>query len=103
MDNDTGGAALTFRELPKEQQIELRNEYFKTVDAKKIKKIIITFAVVFAAIVITGAVLGVMTGYASYFSTTPVCVFTFVPVLISQKKFENWLMAEKNITFRRTK
>ena len=94
---------LVFKELPKEQQKALQKEYSQTAEAKQMGKRVIIVAVIFAVIVIAGAVVGVLTGHAGFYSATPTFFICIWPAIISQQKFEKWLEAEKNIIMKRKK
>ena len=94
---------LIFRELPKEQRKALQKEYFGTAEAKKMNKQFIIIAVIFAALVITGAIIGILTNHESFFATFPTFFICIWPAIISQQKFEKWLEAEKNIVMKRKK
>ncbi|MCL1918000.1 MAG: hypothetical protein FWG14_06755 [Peptococcaceae bacterium] len=92
-----------FKELPKEQRKALQKEYFKTAEAKKMNRTFIIVAIIFAVVVIAGAVIGVLTGYDGFFGTFPALFICIWPAMISQQKFEKWLEVEKNIVMKREK
>ncbi|MCL1805783.1 MAG: hypothetical protein FWG28_07290 [Clostridiales bacterium] len=102
-ENSADNTPLFYRELPKERQRELQQEYFQTAEAKKMKKRLILVVVIFAVVVIASAVIGVWTGHASAFTTTPTFLICIWPAILSQTKFEKWLEAEKNILMKRKK
>ena len=94
MENNTGNEPLLFKELPKEQRKALQKEYFKTAEAKKMNRTFIIVAVIFAVVVIAGAVIAVITKHDSFFGTFPTFLICIWPAIISQQKFEKWLVDE---------
>ncbi|MCL2867796.1 MAG: hypothetical protein FWF47_08585 [Clostridia bacterium] len=88
---------LVFKELPKEQRKALQKEFSKTTAAKKGNKTLIIIAILFAAIALTGAVLGLVTGHESSLATFPAFFLCIIPSVVHQQRFEKWLKEEKNI------
>ena len=86
-----------FKELPKEQRKALQKEYYATAEAKKMNKTLIIVAVIFGAIVIAGTIIGLLESNESYFATFPTVIICIIPAVVSQNKFEKWLISEKNI------
>jgi len=104
MSNENGGEfglgngeSIIYKELPKEQKKALQKEFQKTAEAKKMNRLFITMAVIFAIMVIAGAIIGVKTGHEGYFATFPIFFICILPAIVSQNKFEKWLLTEKNI------
>ena len=96
-DNAIGNQPQLFKELPKEQRKALQKEYNQTAEAKKANKTFTIIAIIFAVVVITCAVIGLLTDNDGFFGTFPVFIICIWPAIISQQKFEKWLAAEKNI------
>ena len=92
---------LIFKELPKEQRKALQKEYSKTAESKKMNKTLTIVAVITGAIVITSAIIGLLTKHESFFVTFPVFFFCIYPAVINQNNFEKWLTSEKNIVMKR--
>ena len=103
MENNAGDELLFYKELPKEKRKALRKEYFKTSEAKKMNRTFIIVAVIFAVVVIAGAVIAAITKRDSFYGTFPIYLLCVWPAVISQQKFEKWLAAEKNIAMKRKK
>jgi len=103
MEDNPGNEPLVFKELPKEQQKALHKEYAKTDEAKKMKRLFITLAVIFAAVVIAIAVISIVTKNGSFSVAYPTFLVCIWPAVIQQQKFEKWLAAEKNIIVRKKK
>ena len=101
MENNTVNGPLLFKELPKEQRKALQKEYSKTAEAKKMNRTFIIVAVIFAAVVIAGAVIGVLTGHEGFFGTFPAFLICIWPAIIGQQKFEKWLETEKSIVMKK--
>ena len=99
----TNNEPLIFKELPKEQRKALQKEYAQTAEAKKLNRIFIIVAVLFAAIVIAGAVYSLLTDHDYPFATFPTFIICIFPAVISQNKFEKWLLDEKTILVKREK
>ena len=94
MDNNK---PLIFKELTKEQRKALQKEYSATAEAKKMNKTLTIVAVIIGAIVITSAIIGLLTKHESFFTTFPAVIICIWPAFISQSKFEKWLASEKNV------
>ena len=94
---------LVFNELPKEQRKALQKEFSQTAESKKMSRIFIIVAVIFAALVITSAIIGIYTDHDGFFTTFPTFFICIWPAVISRQKFEKWLEAEKNIVMKRNK
>ena len=100
-DSNANNEALIFKELPKEQRKALRKEFSKTAEWKKTNTTLTIVAVIIGAIVIVGAIIGMVTEHKGFFGTFPTFFFCIWPAMISQQKFEKWLAAEKNIAIKR--
>jgi len=103
MEGNPGNEPLVFKELPKEQQKALQKEFSETPEAKRLKRLFITIAIIFTAVVIAIAVISIVTeNYSSSvaYPTFLICIF---PAVMRQQKFEKWLEAEKNIVVRKKK
>lgn len=74
-----------------------------TAESKKINRTLIIVVVIFAALVIAGAVIGIMTDHEGFFAVSPTFFICIWPAIISQQKFEKWLAEEKNIVMKREK
>jgi len=98
---DANSSPLVYKELSKEQKKALQKEFNKTDESKKMGRILIIVAAIFGAIMIIGAVIGVMTGNDGYYVTFPTFFIILLPAAISQQKFEKWLAKEKNIVMKR--
>ena len=94
---------LFYNELPKEKRKELQKEFSKTAEAKKTSRVLIIVVSIFAAIMIAGAIIGVVTGNEGYFVTFPIFLVCILPAVISQQKFEKWLMEEQNTFMKKGK
>ena len=92
---------LLFKELPKEEQKALQKEFSKTAESKKMSRIFIMIAVIFAVLVIASAIIGIYTDHKGFFATFPTFFICIWPAVISQQKFEKWLETEKNIVMKR--
>jgi len=103
MDTMNSNEPLVFNELPKEQRKALQKEFAQTAESKKASKAIIIVAVIFAAVVITGAIVGFMTENHGFFTTFPTFFIVILPAILHQQKFEKWLAEEKNIVMKRKK
>ena len=101
--NTGNNEPLVFNELPKEQRKALQKEFSKTAESKKMSKVIIIVAVIFAALVIASAIIGIYTNHEGFFATFPTFFICIWPAIISQQKFEKWLETEKNIIMRKKK
>ena len=99
--NGNGNSPLVYKELSKEQKKALQKEFGKTDESKKMGRIILIVAIIFAVVVIAGAVIGVKTGHGEFFATFPTFFICVLPAAISQQKFEKWLAKEKNIVMKR--
>jgi len=97
----TVSGPLVFRELPKEQRKALQKEFNQTPEAKKMNRSILIVVVLFAVVMIAGAAVAVTAGHESFFTSFPVFLVCLLPAVLSQKKFEKWLMAEKNILIKK--
>ena len=91
---------LIFKELPKEQRKALQKEYYATAEAKKMNKTLTIVAVIIGAIVIASAIIGLLTRRESFFASFPAVIICICPAIISQNKFEKWLISEKNIVIK---
>ena len=91
---------LIFKELPKEQRKALQKEYSTTAEAKKMNKTLTIAAIIIGAIVIASTIIGLSTNHESFFATFPTAIICIWPAIISQNKFEKWLMLEKNIVMK---
>ena len=94
---------LIFKELPKEQRKALQKEYSATAEAKKVNKTLTIIAVIIGAIVISSAIIGLLTSHQSFFAPFPAVIICIWPAIISQNKFEKWLASEKNIVMKQKK
>ena len=96
-----GNEPLLFKDLPKEQRKALQKEFNQTPEGKKSNRNLILITIVIAIVGIAFAVIiTMMTGSStSYYPT----LLFIVPALISQNKFEKWLLAEKNIVISKKK
>ena len=103
MERNIGDEPLLFKELPRERRKALQKEYFKTAEAKKLNRTLTIIAVIFAVVVIAGAVAAIITRHDAFFGTFPTVFICILPAIISQQKFEKWLATEKNIVMKRTK
>ena len=92
---------LVFKNLPKEQRKALQKEFSQTAEAKKMNRALIFVAIIFGAVVIAGAIIGLLTDHEGFFATFPTVLICILPAVISQNKFEKWLKAEKNIAMKR--
>ena len=96
MSNNT----TVFKELPKEQRKALQKEFYRTPEAKKFSKIIIIIAFIFSAFTTSAAIAGTLLNHTFYYFT-PIFFIVILPAIISQQKFEKWLMTEKNVIMKR--
>jgi len=103
MDTMNNQEPLIFKELPKEQRKALQKEFAQTAESKKTSRVLIAIAVIFAVVVIAGAIIGLRTGHDGYYVTFPSFFICVWPAIISQQKFEKWLAAEKNIVMKKKK
>ena len=103
MENNPGIEPLIFKELPKEQQKALQKEFSELPEAKKLKRLFITIAIIFTAVVIAIAVITIVTKNYSTSVAYPTFLICVFPALIRQQKFEKWLAAEKNIIMKKPK
>jgi len=94
---------LIFKALPKEQRKALQKEYYATAEAKKLNKTLTIVAVIIGVIVIASAVIRLLTNHQSFFASFPTVIICILPAIISQNKFEKWLMSEKNIIMKQKK
>ena len=102
-ESNGSGSPLVFKELPKEQRKALQKEYYATAEAKKMHKTLVIVAVVIGAIVIVSTFIGLVTSHQSFFASFPASFICIWPAIISQSKFEKWLVSEKNIVMKRKK
>jgi len=100
---DSNNETLLFKELPKEQRKALQKEFSETAESKKMNRVLIIVAVIFAVLVIASAIIGIYTNHEGFFVTFPTFFICVWPAMISQQKFEKWLAAEKNIVMKRKK
>ena len=100
---DSNNETLLFKELPKEQRKALQKEFSETAESKKMNRVLIIVAVIFAVLVIVSAIIGLYTNHEGFFVTFPTFFICVWPAMISQQKFEKWLAAEKNIVMKRKK
>ncbi|MCL2434035.1 MAG: hypothetical protein FWD16_05900 [Clostridia bacterium] len=99
-DSSTIAEPTIFKELPKEQQKELRKEFDKTTNAGRN---LIIASVIMGAVLVIIAVIGVLTDHV-VFSGAPFPVFFFpVFIALNEDKFAKWLEKEKNIIMKRKK
>ena len=94
---------LIFKELTKEQRKALQKEYNAIPEAKKTNKTLTIVAVIIGVIVIVSAIIGLLTSHQSFFTPFPAVILCILPAIISQNKFEKWLMSEKNIVMKQKK
>ena len=99
-DTNFNAEPLVFKELPKEQQKALRDEYSKI---SKAGRNLIIATVIMAAAMIGIAILGVLTDH-KVFSGVMIPVW-IIPIFAAsnEDKFAKWLEAEKNIIYQRKK
>ena len=99
-DSNFNSEQVLFKELPKEQQKVLRQEYSKI---SKAGRNLIIATVIMAVVMIGIAILGVLTDH-KVFSGVIIPVW-IVPIFAAsnEEKFAKWLEAEKNIIMKRKK
>ena len=93
---------LIFSKLPKEHKKALQNEYSTTAVAKKMSKVLTISALTYLLIGIVSAILGFLTSHFIFFliPCPAVIFFIVLPSILSQNKFSNWLISEKNIAMK---
>ena len=101
--NTDNNELLLFNELSKEQKKALQKEFSQTTESKKMNRMIIILAVIFGAVVMVSAIIGIYTGSDGFYITFPVFFIVIWPAIISQQKFEKWLADEKGIAMKREK
>ena len=99
-DSNFNPEPLLFKELPKEQQKELRKEFDKT---SKTNKTLIVVTIVMAIVLIASAVLGLFTDHRLFGGTIFPAWIIPIFIVLNEDKFAKWLEAEKNITMKRKK
>ncbi|MDR2687197.1 MAG: hypothetical protein LBB75_05545 [Oscillospiraceae bacterium] len=96
---------LVFKELPKEQQKALDKEFSEFFKTTKAARNLIIFAVIWAALLITIAIVVVVHNRNSIGTYTPAFIAPYLPIFLAhrQGKFAQWLKDEKNIVMKRDK
>jgi len=99
-DSNFNSEPLLFKELPKEQQKALRQEYSKI---SKAGRNLIIASVIMGVVMIAIAIIGIYTeDWVITGGIFPACM---IPIFAAsnEEKFTKWLEAEKNIIMKRKK
>ena len=99
-DSNFNSEPSVFKELPKEQQKELRKEFSEMTKADRN---IIIVSIIVAAVMVTCAIIGIFSDHLVFGGV--IFPAWIVPVMVAsnEDKFAKWLKTEKNIAMKRKK